>query len=458
MKTRLIPILTAALAAGTTFTAFADLEQRDSSQFTHKYEMLKLPTAEDVDGSGAYDFTGINANATWCTLGTGSNTGTVYMAISGGQNLTSSANNGTAGDVWKNLGVTAASGYTIETRLKVTACTGTAGTLLLNASYGVQNHNSWLQFYGDKITWGSNVLTNMDTSAWHTYRLVGTNNAYQVYVDGILVNKNSLGNGFGYNTALNRLLFGGGGSGYDGTAQVAFFRLTKGAYAPLTPDDKSRRKSSSDFRVQYEMSSSDNRISTTGNTDDWTISGASGATISKTNGILSVVPNGKQTFWTTTDSAWKTKVTADTAFTVDFSTKIKTCDIDVDRTLLVWCASPRATGVIMIGTQNVWWQVTSSMGDNILLDSSNNIDGKHVFRITYDGATRHGFTVWRDGVKIGENLVDCTAYNGESWSFVRFGIPGKNNAGAFDIDYIRWDTTGAYDWKDPRKGLQIKIR
>jgi len=174
---------------------------------------------------------------------------------------------------------------------------------------------------------------------------------------------------------------------------------------------------------------------------------------------VTVVPNGKQTYWTTTDSAWKTKVTADTAFTVDFSTKIKTCDLpDVDRTLLVWCASPRATGVIMIGRQSVYWQVTSSMGDNILLDSSNNIDGQHVFRITYDGATRHGFTVWRDGVKIGENLVDCTAYNGESWSFVRFGIPGKNNAGAFDIDYIRWDTTGAYDWKDPRKGLQIKIR
>ena len=44
MKTRLIPILTVAAATGSAFTAFADLEQRDSSQFTHKYEMLKLPT------------------------------------------------------------------------------------------------------------------------------------------------------------------------------------------------------------------------------------------------------------------------------------------------------------------------------------------------------------------------------------------------------------------------------
>ncbi len=97
MKTKLIPILTLAAATCPAITAFADLEQLDSSQFDYKYEMLKLPTAENEDGSSAYDFTGINANATWCTLGTGSNTGTVYMAISGSQNLTSSADNGAAG-------------------------------------------------------------------------------------------------------------------------------------------------------------------------------------------------------------------------------------------------------------------------------------------------------------------------------------------------------------------------
>ena len=40
MKTRLIPSLTAALAAGTTFTAFADLPQLDSAKFAYKYEMV----------------------------------------------------------------------------------------------------------------------------------------------------------------------------------------------------------------------------------------------------------------------------------------------------------------------------------------------------------------------------------------------------------------------------------
>ena len=448
-------MLVSAVLAGAALTAPA-LTTLDSSQFTHKYEMLKLPTTENLDNSVANDFTGINAGATWCTLGTGSNTGTVFMAISGGQNLTSAAANGTAGDVWQNLGVTAASGYTIETRLKVTSCTGTAGTLLLNASYGVKNHNSWLQFYGDKITWGSTVLTNMDTSAWHTYRLVGTNNAYQVYVDGMLV-KDSLGNGYGNaNLNLNRLIFGGGGRDYGGAAQVAYLRLTKGAYAPPTPNDKSRRKASTDFPVQYEMKSDDTRISTSDNTSDWNISGASGATISKSNGLLSVVPNGKQTYWRTTTDAWNTGT--DNAFTVDFSVQIKSCTISGDRTMQILVGTPDAKGILNIGMNHVYWQPTDKMEDNIQLDSSVNSDGKHVFRIAYDGKTHHGFTVWRDSVKIGEYLVDNQAWLTTTFNYVRFGIPGGTVGGAFDIDYIRWDTTGAYDWKDPPKGFTMVIR
>ena len=448
--------LGAATALAFASTAEANLPRLDSALFDYKYDMVKLPTEEDLDASGANDFTG---SGTWSTLGTGTNVGTVLMTINGGQNFISDKAVGTAGDAWRSLGATSDSGYTIETRLKVTACTGNNGALLLNASYGVVNHNSWLQFHDDKITWGSNVLTNMDTSVWHTYRLVRLSgeNTYHVYVDGVLVN-GSLSNGFGYSSALNRLLIGGGGAGYAGAAQVAWLRFHKGAYAPLPPDYRPPRKASTDFPVQYEMDADDTRISTTGNASDWTLSGQTGATISK-NGVLSVVPNGKQTYWRTTESVWKDRVTADTAFTVDFSVKINSCTITGgDRTLQFWAASPRATGNLIIGLNHVWWQVTSAMGDNILLDSSDNSDDKHVFRIAYDGATRHGFTVWRDGVKLGENLVDLTAYNGASHSFLRFGIPGTTSGGAFDIGYIRWDTTGAYDWKDPPKAFTVVIR
>ena len=73
------------------------------------------------------------------------------------------------------------------------------------------------------------------------------------------------------------------------------------------------------------MDDGDNRISTSANASDWTISGATDATISKSDGVLSVNPNGNNTYWTTTDGAWKNSVTAGTPYTIEFSAKINSC-------------------------------------------------------------------------------------------------------------------------------------
>ena len=450
--------LGAATALAFASTAEANLPPLDSAQFDYKYEMVARPDQQDLDGGGANDFTG------WSTafsLGTGADVGTIKIdASSNGKYLVSNQAVGTAGDGWRSMAASSATGFTVETRLKITACTGANGAICVEAGPSDSKVYARLNFFDSSIGWNGTTLTNLDTSAWHTYRIAreGGTTTHSVWVDGVLVAEN-LGTGFTYdNSTLYRMLLGSPGSGWTGKAQVAWLRFHKGAYAPLPPDYRPPRKASTDFPVQYEMDADDARISTTGNASDWTISGQTGATISK-NGVLSVVPNGKQTYWCTTDSVWKDRVTADTAFTVDFSVKINSCTITGgDRTLQFWAASPRATGNLIIGLNHVWWQVTSAMGDNILLDSSDNSDDKHVFRIAYDGATRHGFTVWRDGVKLGENLVDLTAYNGASYSFLRFGIPGSTSGGAFDIGYIRWDTTGAYDWKDPPKAFTVVIR
>lgn len=452
---------TLALALVAQFTQ-ADLEQRDSSQFDYKYEMIKLPTVEDVDGNGYKDFLG---GGSWFTLGTGVDTGSSFMIMSGGQYLKADAASvGADGDVWRRMDAQAGAsgtGYTVEARLKVTESTGSIGAMLLNASTGDSSINSWLVFRTDALYWGNGTdrkIMDIDATDWHDYRIVREPGSllHSVFVDGTLV-ADDLPNGI--SATVNRIIMGSTGDAYKGKAQVAYLRFTKGAYAPPTPDDKSRRKASTDFPVQYEMNASDTSISTSGNASDWTISGASGATISK-NGVLSVDPNGKNTFWTTTDTTWGNIVNDNTAFTVDFAAQIKSCTLTggADRSLLFWAATPRAVGVLIVGMNHTYWQITSSMGHNILLDSNDNSDGKHVFRIAYDGATRHGFSVWRDGVKIGERLVDCTAFDGSNYNFVRFGKPGGNNGGAYDIDYIRWDTTGAYDWKAPPREFIMVIR
>ncbi len=463
MKTRLIPILTAALAAGSTITAFADLSPLDSAQFDYKYEMLKLPTAENLDGSSAYDFTG-GSDMTWCTLGTGADIGTVLMDMSkGNKSFTSSAAVGSAGDLWKTMNATHGTGYTIETRLKVSDVTGTAGAFFLNASLSGGNYNAFLYFFANQLKWGGTVVTNMSTASWHTYRIVriAGEEKYHLYVDGFLV-KDDLGNS--YSGTLDRLIFGAGGANYKSKVRVAYLRLTKGAYAPL-----SRRRSSSDFPVQYEMKSNDGRFATDGNAKqsgtEWTASVGTAPTVSLNN-WLSMDPNGINTaYWVTKDAVWKSIVMPSTPYTVEFRTKIKDCNIaGIDRSLnfLIGTSGPVAS--LFVGTHTVEWQVDDSMGHNITLDAtSDNTDAWHTFRITYSGGGRHAFTVWRDGVKIGEDLVDCTNFyqykNSDALAIVRFGVVStKTHGGEFDIDYIRWDTTGAYDWKDPRKGLQIKIR
>ena len=110
-----------------TGVAVADLERLDSTQFEYKYEMNALPTAEDLDNSGAVDFTG---DGSWTTLAKGAMT---MDMTAGSKYLMSAAATGTAGDAWRTLGATTGgTGYTIETLLKVDSQTQTSDKYALN--------------------------------------------------------------------------------------------------------------------------------------------------------------------------------------------------------------------------------------------------------------------------------------------------------------------------------------
>ena len=457
MKTRLIPILTVAAATGSAFTAFADLEQRDSSQFDYKYEMVVRPDLEDVDGSGTKDLTG------WSdafSLGSGEDLGTITLdASSKGKYLVSNKDSGEARMLLAPV-------YLVLMWASTFASPAFAAAALRWIALLVFAAASLTDLFDGKIGWNGTVLKTMDTkSDFHTYRITreGGKAVHSVYVDGVLVAEN-LGTGFTYNnTTLYRMLFGSPGDGWTGKAKIAWLRFDKGAYAPVDEKAyvKANRLRSDEFDVKYEMDDGDNRISTSANASDWSVSGASGATISKSGGVLSVNPNGNNTYWTTTDAAWKNTVTAGTPYTIEFSAKINSCALTGgnDRSLLFWAGSANAVGVLMVGVNHVYWQTTSSMGDNILLDTSDNTDKMHRFRIAYDGSSRHGFSVWRDDVMIGHILVDTTAFykTDGSFNFVRFGKPGGNNSGSYDINYIRWKIGGVYP-PDTRKGMMVVIR
>ena len=460
MKTYILPLaFLSAISAASGITAL------DSSQFDYKYEMDALPTTQNLDGDGAYDFT---ANeGTKVSLGTGVNIASITIDASAANTfLMSGAAAGSAGGAWQNSGISAATGYTVEARLRITSTAGAqAGAFVVNASVD-DTVNAWLKFWSGSVWWGETQIGSVDATAYHTYRIVreAGSSTHSVYVDGALV-ASGLGSGFSYSSPLKRLLVGSPGSTYRGKAQIAFIRFHKGGYAPPVPGDKSAKKWSGEFPLQYEMTANDMRFDgpAAGGTD-WSGSVDSSASVTQ-NGKLSVVPpQGKMVYWRANDSVWSALIGSDKPYTVEFAVQIKSkwnLSSVGDRVMQIWCGNRRAAGVFYIGTGSVTWEPNGA-ATYTTLDTGDNTDKTHTFRISYDGTTRHGYTLWRDDKVIGSYLVDSKVYNSalnNNVNFLRFGVTSTSSVGgSFDVDYVRWTTDGAWDWKGPPEAFVMTIR
>lgn len=458
--------------SATAGVALADLPRLDSAQFAYKYEMDALPTAEDVDSSGAVDFTG---GGSWTTL---SNGAMAMDMTAGGKFLNSDQPNGTAGDAWRILNATSAtggSGYTIETLLKIDSqVSGVKYVMNLQASTGDTSvYNASLNFKTNGIYWGDTLLANLDATAWHNYRVVregsGEANKFSVYVDGVLVRD---GLGSGLSATINRLILGSpGAANYKGEATVAYLRFAKGAYAPPAAlTGKAAKKWSGEFPYKYEMAASDTRfVGKPAGGTDWTGSVDSNAAITQ-NGVLSVtLPQGKLAYWKANDSIWSANVGADTAYTLEFKIKITgkwNLSSVGDRVIQFICGNPRDAAVFYIGENSVTWE-PSGAATYTTIDSNDNTDTWHTYRLTYSGASQsespYVYTLWRDGVVVGTNLKGSTEYNQYASAgfpnLLRWGVTSQTvEGGSFDVDYIRWTTDGAWDYRDQPKGLVVFVK
>lgn len=456
--TRTAAILASASLA---LTATADLPVLDSSKFDYKYDMIVLPSAQNLGTDGAYDFK--LSDSTKFSLGTGLNYGSMAIdASSTSAFIISGEDAGSDGGEWRNSGISAATGYTVEVRLKITAVSGSAGAIVVNASVDDTN-NAWLKFWNGSIWWGETQIHSVDTTTYHTYRIVREANSstHSVYVDGALV-ASGYGSGLYSSSPLKRLLVGSPGDTYRGKAQVAFIRFQKGGYAPPVPGDKAAKKWSGEFPFQYEMTANDARFVGTGTGTDWVGTIADGVSITQ-NGVLSVnPPQGKTAYWRANDSVWSAKIGENTPYTVEFKTQIRSrwnLSTVGDRVLQIWCGNPRAAAIFYIGNNSVTWEPNGA-GTYTTISTGDNTDTTHTFRLTYDGATRHGYTLWRDDAVIGSYLVDSTYHlSGSANNFLRFGVVSSTTVGgSFDIDYVRWTTDGAWDYADPPGAFTIIFR
>jgi len=450
---KLVIIGTAAMAAIAGHGAARNLPRLDSSKFDFCYEFVESPANEDLDGNSKKDMSVFGGDG-WLTIGGATSIGYANFNCSTHSRYIGSNQGADAdGGVWRRYGISYETGFTIEARLTIWTDTGRVGAFALTASPNDSTVNALLNIRDGSVTWGSSgstVLTNMTTkNVYHTYRIARApySDTFSVWIDGNLVAE-SLGNGLEYGNVLDRILLGSIGENWTGSSVVTYLRFTKGGYAP--PTEKDMRRDSSEFDHKYEMDAEDTRFSPTASTSDWSLCSGEVGTATLADGILSVdQPSGKMRYYRTV-GALDQNISAQSPFTFEIATRINVAwagSSTGGRVVNFLLGTPRASCCFFIGTNTV------QASDNTLLHTADNTDKMHVFRVSYKGEWPNTYVLYRDGEKIAEiGAFGMTA----AYNYARFGIASTStHGGAFDVDYIRWTTDGAFAPPKPKDGFAI---
>jgi hypothetical protein len=145
------------------------------------------------------------------------------------------------------------------------------------------------------------------------------------------------------------------------------------------------------------------------------------------------------------NNEWDTTVSDAVGWTIEFRVKIGT-DFDDDPLFGAFQVFAKEDGSTATTRRvNLWiGQDFTTLGslNSTPINTSNNTDGFHVFRIAQPASSRN-VTIWRDGVSIysgssrGSNNTGLDMYFGD----------GSSGAGGptCQVDYFRWDSTGPYE-------------
>jgi hypothetical protein len=229
MGTMVLAVIAVAGYANATFLP------KDSADFAWKYEMDQFPSDQDLDGNSVMDFSAWSLNS-----GTGSLADSVLsMNYPSPNNYY--AQTSAPGGIWTSGGITAATGYTVEAKVKLTSSTGSMGGYIMYFSPS-DGHPAMasLSIAGTTTYWGTepwNAISldqnnNLDNQ-FHTYRIAQTpgTGIYSVWRDGVLLSDSMLTANANNSYTLGD--FGAPSGVIHGSADVEYFRLTPGAYAPV---------------------------------------------------------------------------------------------------------------------------------------------------------------------------------------------------------------------------------
>lgn len=201
-------------------------------------------------------------------------------------------------------------------------------------------------------------------------------------------------------------------------------------------------KSSEDFLYLYEADVLPNEILPTENSfilRVGTTGGGNNAGVS--GGILTISsPLTSHQYYEARAANWLDVADLSNGFTAEIRVKV-----DPGKTFggiqLGFASDSNAglAGLIVTGDDTQW---RASSSENRVVDTARNDDGFHVFRLikSPNTPTKAGrFTLYRDGVLIFDDEVGQES----SEDRLFFGDYGSWDS-AGQVDYFRWDTTGAY--------------
>ena len=251
---KLFVLTIAAILLAATAQAENPVGYKDSIDFDFAWEMNVPPTDPgqiDLDANSWPDF---EAWQTPTVIADTTPTDGYYLELNPedgtnyGDGIASDLFAGTIGDgIWLNSGITESTGFTVELNVRVGEPKETgegeppmagSGTLCVGTT---ANQRIWLTYAQEGLLWGtattSTVLdTNINTDAFHTFRLVKEPdmNRIWVYRDGTLLNSEtpltSNGSGgevFGLGCMAGTTI---------GTSNIDYVRFTPGAWAPEGSD------------------------------------------------------------------------------------------------------------------------------------------------------------------------------------------------------------------------------
>jgi len=427
MKGVAVLVVAIGILATTQVSHAVILTRQASGDFDWQYEMGVSPTTQVLDGNLVNDFTpgGSGSTSLFGDVLTYNSLPSSDLYFNGGMD--------TPGQMWPGKH-TLASGFTIETRLRVLQQAGPAAFRVFATPAGTSAAAMFDVGTGGQ-GWagsGTSLGTNDNSSGFHTFRIAQEPGSatYSVWRDGLLLS-NSLGSGFTHNH--DYMWFGDGTGSFSGEVAVDYYRVTSGAYAPPL-----RMKSSQDFRFRYEF---DDDPFDPGQVDldDNLLADMTSTAAAPSGGILTF-QDGQYAQGAGGGRIWDNAgLTALAGFTAEFAVKVVQQTGSEGALAFVMGPADSSTSwtILEIGASSAQWQINNG-SSRIVLDTNDNTDGFHVFRIMKEESTNN-FYVWRDGVLLSDSLPQSRNLGASFW----FGDGGGAYGGISQLDWVRF-TPGSF--------------